>query len=137
MDSATDWDTFKEETLEAARRTVGFRPRSGGGSPSAETLAAVEESRAARLAGDNRRHSDLVKRNKAQLRAVRERVVSELAGEAEDGFNRNDLRPAYRAIKRLSSVPAPAVSTLLKDDGTVVMGHEGCREPLAEYFEEL
>ena len=63
--------------------------------------------------------------------------MSKLAREAEDGFNRNNLRPAYRAIKRLSSVPAPAVSTLLRDDGTVVMGHEGCRERLAEYFEEL
>ena len=57
-----------------------------------------------------------MKRNKAQLRAGRERAVSELAREAEDGFNRNDLRPAYRAIKRLSSVPAPSVSTLLKED---------------------
>ena len=63
--------------------------------------------------------------------------MSELAREAEDGFNRNNLRPAYRATKRLSSVPAPAVSTLFKEDGTVVMGHEGCRECLAEYFEEL
>ena len=34
-------------------------------------------------------------------------------------------------------MPAPAVSTLLRDDGTVVMGHEGCRKRLAEYFEEL
>ena len=76
-------------------------------------------------------------RSNAQLWAGRERAVSELAREAEDGFNRNDLRPAYRAIKRLSSVPAPAASTLLRDDGTVVMGHEGCRERLAEYFEEL
>ena len=63
--------------------------------------------------------------------------MSELARAAEEGFNMNNLRPAYRAIKRLSSVPAPAVSTLLRDDGTVVMGHEGCRERLAEYFEEL
>ena len=39
---------------------------------------------------------------------------------------------------RLSDYPsAPAVSTLLKEDGTVVMGHEGCRERLAEYFDEL
>ena len=37
---------------------------------------------------------------------------------------------------QLSDCP-PAVSTLLKEDGTVVMGHEGCRERLAEYFEEL
>ena len=38
--------------------------------------------------------------------------------------------------RQLSDCP-PVVSTLLKDDGTVVMGHEGCRERLAECFEEL
>ena len=70
-----------------------------------ETPTAVDKSYAARLVGDIRWHRELVKRNKAQLWADRERVVSELAREAEDGFNRNNLRPAYRAIKRLSSVP--------------------------------
>ena len=35
----------------------------------------------------------------------------------------------------ISSVPATAVSTLLNADEIVVMGHEGCRERLAEYLE--
>ena len=47
----------------------------------AETLAAIGESRAARLTGDRRRQSELVKRSKAQLRTDRERVASELAWE--------------------------------------------------------
>ena len=122
LESPTDWDSFKEETLEAARQTIEIRPRNGGGSLSAEVLAAGDESYAARLVGDKRRDRELLKRNMAQLQADRERVVSELAREVEDGFNRNNLRPAYRVIKRLSSVPAPAVSTLHKEDGTVVMG---------------
>ena len=29
------------------------------------------------------------------------------------------------------------MNALLRVDGTVLMGHEGCRERLAEYFEEL
>ena len=33
--------------------------------------------------------------SKAQLRSNRKRVVSELSREAEDGFNRNNLRPTY------------------------------------------
>ena len=137
LDSATDWDTFKEETLEAARLAVGTRPRGGRTLVSAETLAIVDESRAARLMGDRRRHRELVRRCRVQLRVDRERVASELAREAEDGFNRNNLRPAFRAIKRLSSVSTPGVNTLLKTDGEVVVGHEGCRERLAEYFEGL
>ena len=97
-----------------ARRTVGFRPRSGWDSLLVEMLAAVEESRAERLAGDKKRHRELVKRNKAQLRANRERVVSEMAVEIEDGFNRNNIGPAFCAIKWLSSVQALDVNTQLK-----------------------
>ena len=52
LDSATHWDTFKEETLEAARRTVGFHPWSDRSSHSQEKLSAVSESHAARLERD-------------------------------------------------------------------------------------
>ena len=38
---------------------------------------------------------------------------------AEEDFDRNDLGPAFRAIKRLSSEPALAVNTFLKVDRTV------------------
>ena len=46
-----------------------------GGTLSAETLAAVDESQAARLAGDRRWYRELKKRSKAQLWANREGVV--------------------------------------------------------------
>ncbi len=49
------WDTFKRETLKATEESVGERPRSRCGVASEETLRAIEESRAARLAG-NRGH---------------------------------------------------------------------------------
>ena len=38
------WETFKRETLEAAKWCVGWRPRSQGGIPSAETLDSIEKS---------------------------------------------------------------------------------------------
>ena len=41
-----------------------------------------------------------------------------------------------KAFERLSSVLALRMSTLLKEDGTVVMGHEGFRDEFVEYFEE-
>ena len=47
------WDTFKRETLEAAKECIGERPRSRSGFTSVETLESIEESRAARLAGDH------------------------------------------------------------------------------------
>ena len=46
------WDTFKRETLQTAKECIGECPRSRSGFTSAETLESIEESRAARLAGD-------------------------------------------------------------------------------------
>ena len=91
LDSAADWATFKEETLEAGRQTVIFRPRSGRNSLSAEILAALDESFAARMVEDRWRHSKLVKRSKGQVRADRDRVASELEKETEDCLNRNNF----------------------------------------------
>ncbi len=46
------WDTFKRETLQAAKECIGERPRLRCGFASVETLEHIEESRAARLAWD-------------------------------------------------------------------------------------
>ena len=93
MDSATDWITFKEDTLEATRLIVGARRWSGRSSVLAETLGIISRSRAARLAGDNRRHIKLVKRCGVQIQ------VEKLAREAEKVLNISTLRPAFGAIK--------------------------------------
>ena len=93
-----------------------------------ETLAIIEEGRTARLAGNRRRCREPMKRSMVQLQADRERVASDLAKEAEEDLNRNNLQPAIREIKRLCSVSAPGLNTHLKKDGVVVMGHMECRE---------
>ena len=50
------WDTFKRETLQAAKECIGERPRSRRGFVSTETLEKIEESRAAGLAGNRDQH---------------------------------------------------------------------------------
>ena len=50
--------------------------------------------------------------------------MSELTRGAQEGFNRNNIRLVFRVIKRLSSVQAPGMNTLLKEDGVVVVDHE-------------
>ena len=67
------WDTFKRETLEAARGCVGWRPRSQGGLASAETLDSIEKSRAARLAGSRDQYRALSRRTRTLLRRDKER----------------------------------------------------------------
>ena len=46
------WNTFKRETLEAAKECVGERPRLRSGFASGDTPDSIEESLAARLAGN-------------------------------------------------------------------------------------
>ena len=47
------WDTFKRETLEAAKECTRECPRLWRGFTSVETLESIEESCAARLAGNH------------------------------------------------------------------------------------
>ena len=65
LDSAIDWDTFKDET-------VGTYRLRDGNSVSVETLVIVDDRRAARLSGDRRWHRELVKTCKVQLQINRE-----------------------------------------------------------------
>ena len=58
------WDTFKRETLEAAKECIGERPRSRSGFTSVETLESTEESRAARLAGDHDQYKALSRKTR-------------------------------------------------------------------------
>ena len=73
------WDTFKRETLEAAKECTGEHPRSRRGFTSVETLESIEESRAARLAGDHDQYRALSHRTKTFLRRNKERYVKGLA----------------------------------------------------------
>ena len=47
-DSEELWDTFKRQTLEAAKECIEEHPRSWSGFTSVEKLESIEESRAAR-----------------------------------------------------------------------------------------
>ena len=70
------WDTYKCETLEAAKECIGERPRLRSGFTSVETLESIEESRAARLAGDQDQYNRaLSRRTRTLLRRDKERYV--------------------------------------------------------------
>ena len=79
------WDTFKRETLEAAKECIGERPRSRSGFTSVETLESIE-SRAARLAGNHDQYRALSRRTRTLLRRDKERYVRGLAEDVEWSF---------------------------------------------------
>ncbi|MFV0264558.1 MAG: hypothetical protein ACK5JN_19375 [Kluyvera sp.] len=131
------WDTFKRETMQAAKECIGERPRSRGGFASEETLENIERSRAARLAGNRDQYRALSRRTRALLRRDKERYVRSLAEDVEGHFNDNDLRPAYRALKKLRSKSPSRVSAIRTADGCLVLDMDGQRARWAEYFEQL
>ena len=97
------WNAFKRETLEATKECVGVRPRSRSGVASEETLQSIEESRAARLAGNPDQYRTLSRRTRALLRRDKERYVRGIAEDVESCFNANNLLPAFRALNKLRS----------------------------------
>ena len=128
------WNTFKRETLEAARGCVKGRPRSWGGFASAETMDSIEKSRAARLAGSWDQYRALSHKTRTLLRRDKERYVRSLAEDVEDHLNVNDLKPAYRALKKLRSKSTSWVSAIQTAD---VSDADGQISRWAEYFEQL
>ncbi|KAG0713018.1 X-linked retinitis pigmentosa GTPase regulator-interacting protein 1 [Chionoecetes opilio] len=131
------WDTFKRETLQAAKECIGERPRSRRGFVSTETLEKIEESRAARLAGNRDQHRALSRQTRTLLRRDKERYVRSLAEDVEGHLNANDLRPAYRALKKLRSKSPSRASAIRTADGRLVSDMDGQMARWAEYFGQL
>ena len=106
------------------------------GVASAGMLENIEKGRATRLAGNWDQYRALTRRTRALLRRDKERYVRSLAENFEDHFNANDLRPAYRALKKLRS-KSTSQSSAIRADGCLVsdMGGQLARWP--EYFRQL
>ncbi len=104
---------------------------------SEETLRAIEESSAARLAGNLGHYRTLSRQTRALLRRDKERYVRTLAEDVEGCFNANNLRPAYRALKKLHSKSTSQTSTIHTADGRIVSDVNEVRSRWAEYFEQL
>ncbi len=133
------WDTFKRETLKATEECLGERPWSRSGVALEETLRAIEESRAARLAGNHGRYRTLSHRTRAVLRRDKEGYVRALAQDVDGCFNANNLNlwPAYRDLKKLLSKSASQTSTIRTADWRIVADMDEVRLRWAEYFERL
>ncbi|KAG0728434.1 hypothetical protein GWK47_032467 [Chionoecetes opilio] len=84
------------------------------------TLEKIEESRTARLAGNQDQHRALSRRTRTLLGRDKERYVRNLAEDVEGHLNANDLRPAYRALKKLRSKSPSRASAIRAADGRLV-----------------
>ncbi|KAG0720366.1 hypothetical protein GWK47_048649 [Chionoecetes opilio] len=119
------WDSFKLETAKAAKECIGERPRSRRGFVSTETLEKIEESRAARLAGNQDQHRALSRRTRTLLGRDKERYVRSLAENIEGYLNANDHRPSNRALKKLRSKSPSRASAIRTADGRLISDMDG------------
>ncbi|KAG0721629.1 hypothetical protein GWK47_046104 [Chionoecetes opilio] len=127
------WDTFKRDSLQAAKACIGERPRSRCGFVSTETLENIEES-----SGSNQdQHRALSPRTRTLLGRDKERYVRSLSEDVEGHLNVNDLRPAYRALKKLRSKSSSRASAIRAADGRLVSDMDGQMARWAEYFGQL
>ncbi|XP_045101313.1 uncharacterized protein LOC123498214 [Portunus trituberculatus] len=114
-----------------------MRQRSRSGFASVETLDSIEESRTARLGGNRDQYRVLSCKTRALLRRDKERYVRGLAEDVYCHLYANDLRPAYRALKKLRSMSTSQASVIRTAVGRLVSDADGQMARWAEYFEEL
>ncbi|KAG0727841.1 hypothetical protein GWK47_003924 [Chionoecetes opilio] len=119
------------------QKCIGKRPKSRRGFVSTETLDKIKESRAARLAGNQDQHRALSRQTRTRLGRDKERYVRSLAEDVEGHLNANDLRPTYRALKKLRFESPSRARAIRAADGRVVSEMDGQMALWAEYFGQL
>ena len=72
---------------------------------------------------------------KAKAKVDLESFYSNIANEAEEGFQRNNIRPAYRAIKRLRGGPHGACKNITVLDGTLCTTLEETADRWMEHYQ--
>ncbi|KAG0710766.1 hypothetical protein GWK47_022143 [Chionoecetes opilio] len=82
-------------------------------------------------------HRALSRRTRTLLGRDKERYVRSLAEDVEGHLNANDLRPAYRALKKLRSKSPSRASAIRTADGRLVSDMDGQMAHWAEYFGQL
>ena len=71
------------------------------------------------------------------LRKDKEKYVKSLTEDFESHLNANDLKSAYRSLKKLRSKSTSRVSAIRTADGCLILDADGQMARWAEYFEQL
>ena len=101
-DVEVTWAQLSASIHASATNTVGFVRSRRRPWITDETLEAVDQKAAARLAGGRAEWRRLCSVVRARTKADRERYYNQLADDAESGIQNNQLKAVYRAIKEIS-----------------------------------
>ena len=134
------WQSVHRTILSSAEATLPRQTSRKRPWLSSDTLEVLKRKRDARLAGQSQEHRRLKGVFKAKAKADLETHYSALADEVEIGLQRNDLRPAYRAIKQMRGgcerVDASTVP-ITKDDGTPCISVDEVLERWNEHYQQM
>ena len=131
------WDFFKTVTLSVAGERHGVRRLARRGFVSEGTLRLIDESRVARLNGDQEARK-LRRLALSSLRADKEAHVRSICERVENHLWTSDSRPAYEGIRTLrSSKPVPRFGSVRSASGELLTEESEVRARWASYFEQL
>ena len=135
-DVETAWLLFRDNIIDVAKQTLpGQKPNRRPWLQPA-TLELLSQKKAARLSKNLPEVRRLHGRFRAKAKADLEAWYNDIANTVEVGVQRNDLRPAYRAIRKLRSGPVSKHSSLPMErlDGTKCSSPQESLARWAEHF---
>jgi len=117
-DTEEAWSTTRDTILTKAAANILVKRAVRRSWFTTETMDIIDQKKEARLKGNHDEWKRLNEVYKARSKVDLERFYGKLADEAESGFWKNNLRPAYRAIKRLrGSTRSSANGSVIRSDG--------------------
>src|SRR5664279_2261353 len=130
------WTTTRQTILKAATSIIPLQRSQHRPWLSAQTMKIIDDKKTARLNGDLVEWRRLKGIYKAKARTDLENYYSAIADEAEEGFQSNNLRPAYRAIKRLRGGQNSGCNNIpvTKLDGTLCTTPEQIADRWKEHY---
>jgi len=115
------WEQVRATIINTAKKIVPPKRSQRRSWLTPGTMEVIDQKREARLHGQRDEYRKLKGVYKARAKADLESYYCAIADEAEEGFRRNDLRPAFHAIRRLngkSHINAISVTSLQYSDGS-------------------
>ena len=133
------WATTRQTILTTAADIIPVQRQQRRPWLTSETLDIIEQKRKARLKGDSDECRRLKGVFKAKSKVDLEQFYNSIADEAEAGFRQNNLRPAYRAIKRLKGGCRndTALSPVARLDGSLCTTAEEIEERWREHYQSV
>jgi len=130
------WSVTRQTILATAAAQIPMKRTVRRPWLTAETLDIIDQKKEARLRDDHGEWKRLKGMYKARSKVDLENFYTKIADEAESGFQRNNLGPAYQAIKRLrGNAHSAANGPVARSDGSMCTTPEEVTARWREHYQ--